>query len=250
MSRLRLIIAAVAGLMISAPAVAGTIDSANNAILKEHFQVISEMAKYQFKEKAAEAMTVMVAESANLLDVKGFHDDAARIRAKWKTDLPHLFNGVIDQIGDHDPLNDDLALIYDTLRQRLGDQELRKYHLDDINTINYTAPVVFQPAGDRRNGDTWNQAEYTRHFVPFSGIVSYWTSYLICIHQVGTEDWAKSYCGKASLIMRNGMQNLVAPQLASAIYQHANGHGEVVFHMNGQRLVDYYRAQFAAIPHP
>lgn len=111
---------------------------------------------------------------------------------------------------------------YKKLRLRFGDMLVARLHLDDINIINYAIPVVFHPVVDKKSGETWDKLEYSKHFVPFASVVTYWASYGTCYFLTKKLPQVRKYCKNISGLLRTGMTNWAAPRLSDWVYDTAH----------------------------
>ena len=126
--------------------------------------------------------------------------------------------GTLD-LGDHAPLNRWLADTYAKIEARLTPRVCHLFRLDDLKVLNHSIPVVFHPRG--WNGDSWDRAEYRKHFVPFSGAVTYWTINGTCkVLTSGLWSWA---CGTVSEIPRFAVEKWFAPGTSDRVYATATG---------------------------
>ncbi len=106
--------------------------------------------------------------------------------AKYQGYLPALVAALKanpEAIGDYNPMSKWLSDTYALLEEALGKEMCEFLHLDDINTLNYTIPVVFA-LKDVLGPVDIDIKEYELHFDPFSGVITYWTVWISCT--VGT----------------------------------------------------------------
>lgn len=160
---------------------------------------------------------VMVGELRN----KAYTAEAEQIEKEWNEQ--YSFFILRRDLGDHKPLSDWLANTYAKVESLLGVFICQQLHLDDINVLNYSIPIVFHPCdypmdfvSDPRRVD------YACHFVGtskhggFAPVVAYWTSYAACV--VGTSGtgfvWA---CSTAADGCKWVMKKWVAPPLSNKI---------------------------------
>ncbi|MGE0614623.1 MAG: hypothetical protein AB7P04_03200 [Bacteriovoracia bacterium] len=200
------------------------IDSASAATgvdvtLKESRSVIKEFRKAELNRKTQLALNAIVGTGVSKFRLEGYTELADRFEKEWKRQYASYFlNLSVLDVGDHAPLNQWLADFYKKLEMTFGDLVLKAMKLDDINTINYVLPVVFQPKGDQRNGDTWDKVEYQKHFVPFAAIVIYWACRGSCTGITFGAGAIGSVCGLASEIPRFVMKTWIAPPLSNWVY--------------------------------
>jgi hypothetical protein len=135
----------------------------------------------------------LVAEAADVLRESGQPQIAAKVEADWKK---HYARGLTaadfvlghgkDDLGDHPPAIEYLAHLYDLLMQYSGGLARQVRLVEDINTLNYALPVVFQPNGAWQSGDfAADQIEYRKHFIPFANIVTYYAALYGCKYATG-----------------------------------------------------------------
>ena len=75
-------------------------------------------------------------------------------------------------------------------------------------------------AFDPRNSD-WDKAEYAKHFVPLSGVTTYWSVQTAC--SIGTSGIGMLLvCQVASLAAEKVMVKKIAPKISDKIYDRAN----------------------------
>jgi hypothetical protein len=161
------------------------------------------------------ALDLVVEEAAVTMEREGYNADADWIRRRWREAqaLVSLLG-----FGDHTPLNDTLASIYDMLESRLGRERLEGTVLHDIHVMNFSIPVVFQPTGDRRNHDTWDRIEYRVHFIPFAGVVAFWAANAACNQAVAETPFLKIICKPLARVAKRIMMERLAPGISDQIY--------------------------------
>jgi hypothetical protein len=123
-------------------------------------------------------------------------------------------------IGDHEPISEYIDEMYVRLETALGKDLMRLTRLTDIKTVNYTAPVVFQPRGTRT--DKWDIDEYRLHFVPFSGVVAYWSVFVVCAETTQGVGVVTFVCAAVAEKSREKIEKNVAPQVSDVVYKEAN----------------------------
>lgn len=218
-------LAAVLGIFMPAAVFASGSDvtsfdraSAIQRILNSQSQVINQMTSGDFQAVSDAAVAASVREGIQALRDQGYQEEANY----WEQRFSGLFAELNTLgVGDHTPLFQALADFYNRLSGMLPPMILERLHLTDINTLNYTIPVVFQPSGDRRNGDHWDKMEYRRHFVPFSGIASYWAAYGACLYASQQEPRIKQLCGQLANLARRIVEMRLAPRLSDYVYDQA-----------------------------
>lgn len=111
--------------------------------------------------------------------IRGMNAEADDIWLEWNEyraairRLAHSRNN--EDIGDHKPLSLWLARMYERLATKFGPAITQAMHLNDLNVINFGIPVAFNPGNSEIDRE-----EYARHFVPLSGIFTYWILLGIC----------------------------------------------------------------------
>lgn len=123
-------------------------------------------------------------------------------------------------IGDFKPLNQWLSDLSDLLMFILGEDLMRITHLEDIKILNYTIPVVFGMEDFLSPMPRpMNAPEYKLHFVPFLGIVSYWSIWTGCtVATWGAGAWFL-ICMPASEAGKVVTVEFIAPPLSPQAYQ-------------------------------
>lgn len=169
------------------------------------------------------AMAQLLESTANVLRREGFNKEADRIGTEWKQMSAVYFNksNNLLKLGDHAPLNQWLADIYNLVEGSLGQEKVSEYHLDDIKFINYGFPVVIHPSGDPSTGKAWGMQEYSEHFVPFSTAVSYWAGYFVCKKVIKSGTLA-NMCNSSLDTFRSTIESYIAPGVSDEIYRRFN----------------------------
>lgn len=122
------------------------------------------------------AINNLLTTAVSELKVRGFQELATQIESDWNSryrgfvyELPN-YHGV----GDHPGIVWMLS-VHSQIESVLGLELCKALRLHDIWTLAYTIPVVIKCV------DAVDTQEYSLHFVPFCGVVSYWVSYGICL---------------------------------------------------------------------
>lgn len=243
-------------LMLTATAQASSFDSdinvakhagSESAIIAHH-SVIVRLINQDVDSVARDTLDVLVAEGVEALRVEGFVADADRFESEWQNKYRTLFMAIgALGLGDHTPLSQWLATFTDALHERLGDQVFNALHFDDIETMNFALPVVFQPRGDRRNTDTWDKLEYRRHFVPFSGVAAYWGSYAACQYAARTQPMLKMFCKRVAGMVKQVVELRLAPRLSDTIYDRAQGYSPAPVEFDATASAAELRSEFQQI---
>ena len=174
----------------------------------------------RLEEKLQVAISGLVATAVERLELEGHQELADEISGEWVQVAAANFTdfGLLD-LGDHQPLNQWLARTYDKIESKLGPTICKVLGLYDFKILNFAIPVVFHPNG--RGGDSWDKEEYRKHFVPFSGVVTYWSVNVSCrVWAVGL--WARG-CGIAAAVSRFSMEKWISPRVSDRIYKMATG---------------------------
>lgn len=211
-----------------------------------HDEIVRAFADHQAQQKGEQAIDVIVNRGIGILERRGFEKDASRLRAEW---TEQFLNGTASldalDLGDHRPLSRWLVRFYRALQSRLGEEVLTTFHLDDINTMNFAIPVTFHPNGDPHSKESWDSLEYSRHFVPFSGVVTYWLSLEGCRLALQDHPVMSRYCGVVAMVLRRGMEMKIAPKLSDFIYAKATHQSSFTdeFVYNSTDVREEYEAQ-------
>jgi hypothetical protein len=218
------------------------------AALAQHDGIINDFSSLNMADRVQTAINNAVLTGAKALEEKGYTSEAKKIRDELNQHYAFaLTQFSVESLGDHQPLSQWLGNVYKSLDDRLGDPVMSLLHLDDINVLNYGLPVAVQPAGDRRNGDHWNKAEYSLHFVPLITVVTYWSSLLACDLSTGAHPAVHRWCSVIALICRNGMHSTVAPKLSDYVYNRFAGQ-QGQFSVDLNQLDHEYQMQFDQVP--
>jgi hypothetical protein len=124
------------------------------------------------------------------------------------------------KVGDHAPMSEYINELYAKLEASLGTDLMRLTRLTDIKTVNYTAPVTFQPRGVKN--DKWSMEEYQLHFVPFSGVVAYWSVFTACAGITNGVGVVTFVCVVAGEESRTKIEKEIAPSMSDIVYKEAN----------------------------
>lgn len=149
---------------------------------------------------------------ASELQSRGYSEEANRIIGEWR-----MFSGFLEtldgtrDVGDH-PAIKWLFDVHARIHTLLGDELCHAVRAHDLWWLAYTIPVVFRCAG--LTSTEIDAVEYALHFVPFAGIVTYWTVFIGC--EVLTS--GNPFCGLGASLAERCMVTLVAPRLSSKVY--------------------------------
>ncbi|MBU6375721.1 MAG: hypothetical protein KGQ59_06985 [Bdellovibrionales bacterium] len=183
-------------------------------------EITRQLNDSRFEEKLQVAISGLIATAVERLEQEGHQDLADEISGEWVQVAATNFSafGLLD-LGDHQPLNQWLARTYSKIESKLGPTICKVLGLYDLKILNYAIPVVFRPNGG--GGDSWDKEEYRKHFVPFSGVVTYWSVNVSCrVWAVGL--WVRG-CGIAAAISRFSMEKWIAPYVSDRVYGLATG---------------------------
>lgn len=117
-------------------------------------------------------------------------------------------------VGDHEAI-EWLKKIHADIESVIGVTACKALHLHDIWVLAYTIPVVFSCV------DHVDVLEYSKHFIPFSGAVSYWVSYGVCVGVSALAGGAVLYCGLIGMGVEEIVIRFVAPPLIPRAYKSA-----------------------------
>lgn len=203
--------------------------------------LVSSYKQGDVKQGVDSAMDALVKKGVDLLRANGFKQDAQRFSHSWKA----MGGARVLDLGDHQPLNQWMADYYEVLSQRFGENLLKQLHLDDVLILNYSIPVVFKPNGNKKTNEAWDITEYRKHFVPFSGVVSYWVSLGVCMYagaQTGNAQISDN-CTQIADLIRKGMVMYPAPKLSDWIYEKATRKHSVIY-IYGSRVIEKKDLEF------
>jgi hypothetical protein len=189
-------------------------------VKKEVSGIVADFNDSRLAGKMFSSIEKLLASVTEKLQKEGHSALAQQIASEWVqvASLNASQFGTLD-LGDHQPLNQWLARTYDKIESKLGYRIMHWLRYDDLKVFNYGIPVVFHPRG--RGGDSWDVVEYGKHFVPFSGAVTYWTVNGAC-QAVAPGLWAYA-CGTISEGPRYAVESWIAPFISKRVYRMANG---------------------------
>lgn len=244
---MKLLLTAVV-LLVSISAYSDIYDQGLRNAITQHRSTVSDFTQAQFLNRTQDALNTLVRSANEALAERGYVEEAQTFQRDWEANYSNYFLIMgFDDIGDHKPLSQWLADFYKVVAGQLGDPAVKAMHLDDINTLNYTIPVVFHPKGDPTGHDHWNQAEYKVHFVPFASIVTYWGSLGACRLVAQKVTKVKRWCTQIASILRKAMSDMIAPKLSDVVYKKFVGTSESLEELNYSELDNYYQQSFSQI---
>lgn len=224
-----------------AVALAGGIPSAVQSAVQATRETADDLKNVQVQDRVDPVLTALINRSAQALRAEGHWSEANQLLKEWNENKQSLLLGM-DLIGDHAPLSKWLAEKYQFIAQVLGDKRIKKYHLDDIYTVNYAVPVVLRP------GQNWGEEEYGQHFDPLAGVLTFWSSYEYCLHVAGRSRRAKFYCDRIATILRYVMVIKLAPGLSKFVYQKFHGNTDQLdFVITDEQLMKQYGPELNAV---
>lgn len=203
-----------------------SISRADYSIKHPQATVAAKQVELAFKDgKAMQrtnlALGLLLRRSVRKLRKSGHHQLAREIAVQWNSRWRwHLLSAGYD-LGDHEPMSQWLAGVYDKLENALGPMVMKWFHLDDLKTINYALPVVFMPCRPE-----WDRREYQKHFAPLAGVLSYWTAWGLCTG--ATAGLGLLFCDPVGLGSEWLMLNHIAPSLSDTIYRSTCGPGTII----------------------
>lgn len=164
------------------------------------------------------------------LEAKGYRNQAYYIKYQWRTFYRAELMRVAmasqfgDDIGDHSPLWQWLADVYDKVEKALGVEVCKALHLSDIKTMNYGLPIVFRACTFPMDNVTiGREHEYRNHFAKGSvyyGVVPVATWWAISIGcWSGTSGVGSFLCALAATGAEWLMGNVIAPHLSDQIFE-------------------------------
>lgn len=195
---------------------------ASDATVKETKNIVKQLKNGKFAESTQKALNALVRRGVQELNEQGFENEAAQYSTQWETQFAKILLSNRD-LGDHEPMSQWLTNFYNDLERILGKKICHLLSLDDIFIFNYSIPVVFHPNG--YNYDTWDKAEYQKHFVPFAGAVTYWAAQIACTALGAGIDGI--ICSVAAIIPRKVVEKWVAPHVSNYVYNKATGDREI-----------------------
>lgn len=168
----------------------------------------------------------IVDRAAEELIERGFNDEARDIMVEWYAEYSmHLMR---EDLGDHRPLSQWLSDLYDRLESLLGPTVMALLHLDDIKVVNYAIPVVFDPRMETGWwSDPFPKQEYGEHFIPLSGVITYWAVWAACSFSTsGVASFV--ICSPAGSWSEWLAKKYFAPGLSDRIYDRANRRPRII----------------------
>lgn len=170
-----------------------------------------EVRDGRLKQRTNIALNALVRFAAFKLRAKGHKVEAKKLVDEWESTWDGYIYRVGRDLGDHRPLSQWLSDKYDMLELILGTKVMEFTRLVDIKIINFAIPVVFSCV------DNVDEVEFGKHFVPFSGVVVYWTSFFACVG--GTWGTGFLFCSPISFGCELLTKNMLAPALNPTVWK-------------------------------
>jgi hypothetical protein len=217
------------------------------AAIESHHRTVRSWEKSALADATYAALKVIKNDIVGRLKKAGYPEDARIINEGFNQIPSNLFHlaaaGILD-VGDYTPLNFWFADTYKRLKARFGNVVDMVALLGDLNTLNYSIPVVFRPRGNQMTGEDWDINEYRTHFVPFSRVVTYWVTWMACVAiRRDNPMQAMKTCKKPAEWLSLGFSLFVAPPLSNWIYTRARQQSDLKGpHFNLTRVLDLYKA--------
>lgn len=200
------------------------LDLTNDQLTQNEARLEYELGDFDVLAKRGdETVAVLVRLSVFVLRLKGHRELANEIEHTHANRFMHQLSR-LGKLGDHEPYSQWLAETYQKIEAKLGKRICELLHLDDINIVNFAIPVVFQPRGDERNGKPlpWGIEEYAAHFVPFGGVVGYWSAWSICTGATWGAGAIVFICTPTGMLTERVTVNRIAPPISDRIYNRYN----------------------------
>jgi hypothetical protein len=172
-----------------------------------------EIREGRLRERANVSLDAMIRYAAWKLRKKGHRLEAQKMLVEWET----TWNGYLLRVGrkpgdqSHAPLSQWLQEKTNMLILLLGVEVMKATRLWDLVVFNESFRVVFQCI------DNVDEIEFGDYFVPFSGVVSYWVSYVsITAATWGAGFW---FAGPIAMGVELIVVKAVAPKLNHGAWQ-------------------------------
>jgi hypothetical protein len=226
-----------------------------NAALDSRDLAMSEISDDQIHHTAQDTANMVIDEALLALRNEGYHSEADQYERRWNADFANFFlRRPMFDLGDHGPLLSWLARFHQVLEATIGSKKAHMGILGDLYDLNYAIPVVFAPNGEWRTRSTRRDTtEYREHFVPFTNVVTYWTTRLTCeqvMRAKGAAKQGRKLCpfiaGKLSMVS----DRFLAPKLSDYVFARANGADatldiseEDLVYLNAGELLEEFEAR-------
>ncbi|MES3037206.1 MAG: hypothetical protein V4736_04790 [Bdellovibrionota bacterium] len=164
------------------------------------------------------ALNQIVAEGIAELNKAGQTEMAQKFESEWNQNFSEtLLNR---DLGDHKPLNEWLGYFCKALKAQLGVEKMKATRLYDLMVLNFGIPVALNPQGNEL--ESWDKLEYSKHFVPLFGTMTYWGSMGVCLYIAQTQAQIKPFCKKAAAFAEKLVVATVALKVSDMVYDKAN----------------------------
>ena len=221
---------AVTALHMNTPVQAQTISgevAALQASLDARDQFVTALENKDFTSITHQAMGNAIAMLAQELRDRSDEANASKLEAVWTGNEAIFFTAQLTDLGDHAPLIPQLEAFFVQLSDKYGPILAAIPLVQDIRTLNFALPVVFQPKGtwqSKDNKDYDNHIEYRKHFIPFANIVTYYVVLVGCdlIAAKEKSDDLKKMCKPAAEKLKFVMGRYIAPQISDWIFAQTN----------------------------
>jgi len=149
---------------------------------------------------------------------------ASKLENVWRVNESLFFTAKLADIGDHAPLIPKIEDFFKTLSDKYGSVILNLPLVQDIRTLNFAIPVVFNPKGSWQSTDYDNRIEYRKHFIPFANIVTYYGVLVACDYFAAksSQPDLKKVCKPAAEKLKFAMGRYIAPPIADWIFKQTN----------------------------
>lgn len=158
--------------------------------------------------KANHAIQTLLRRGAYEMKLHGHYGVADFMMYEWATRYQYMLTS--RDLGDHAPLSQWLAEKYEEMEFILGKDICHALRLDNIKIINFGIPVALFCV------DHVDAVEYQKHFQPLAGVVTYWSTFGVCIG--ATFGTGFLFCTPIAMGTEWIMYNAIAPNLSPQIW--------------------------------
>lgn len=179
--------------------------------------------KSRLAERVNYAMRGLFKVAVTNLRKKGYRDTANEVELGWRGMDGELQRIVASrQIGDFEPWNQKLAILYLLIETKLTYETCHLLRIDDIATFLWTPGVVFDPC-------RYGKSEFEFHFTkddpqsphPYRGLfptTTYWLTTISCSVATFSMGLVFPVCSPAAFLVEKGAREWLGPKLATFIY--------------------------------
>jgi Zn-dependent protease with chaperone function len=187
-------------------------------------QFVTALENKDFTSITHQAMGDAIAMLAQELRDRSDEESASALESVWNQNEGVFFTAQLTDLGDHAPLIPKLEDYFKTLSTKYGTILMSLPLVQDIRTLNFALPVVFQPKGSWQSADYDNRIEYRKHFIPFANIVTYYGVLVACniVAKKSAQPDLKKVCKPAAEKLRFAMGRYIAPQVSDWIFKETN----------------------------